>query len=105
MIRLDSIVIGLMIGFLAGMIRRFGMLLNLFQCHPRCLELSLHVERGLIEEVFAFRIGAFAKGHDGSRRGCGSEFHDADVGIAVDTITLRPCLPGSASNVNGAPSY
>ena len=48
--------------FPRGMIRRFGMLLDFFQCHPRRLELSLHVERGFIEEVFAFRIGAFTFG-------------------------------------------
>jgi hypothetical protein len=53
MIPLDSIVNGLMTAFLARMIRRFRMLPNFFQCHPRCLELSLHEELGLIEEVFA----------------------------------------------------
>ena len=92
MILLDSIANGLMIGFLAGMIRRFGMLLNLFQCHPSWLKLSLRVERGLIEEVLAFRIGVFAKSHYGSRIGRGSEFHHADVGIAVDAIALSPLL-------------
>jgi hypothetical protein len=47
MIPLDSIINGLMTGFLARMIRRFRLLPNFFQCHPRCLELSLHEERGL----------------------------------------------------------